>query len=124
MRHGRSHPYLLRFSVGAILLAGPVLAVACTSGGGDAGTGGVTGGNADAGVVSVTHPDAAPLPGESACTVTTTTNIPEPDFNHIDVCTPLTYSTNPPSGGNHWPIWVAYKKYTEPVPREMYVHNE
>ena len=51
------------------------------------------------------------------------TGIPEPDFNHIAACTPLTYATNPPSGGDHWPIWAAYKKYTTPVPREMYVHD-
>jgi hypothetical protein len=73
--------------------------------------------------VKTTHPDAAPLPGETECTVVETTGIPEPDFNHIAVCTPLSYVTNPPSGGNHWPIWGAYKKYTSILPREMYVHD-
>jgi hypothetical protein len=73
--------------------------------------------------VKTLHPSAPPLPGESACTVVETTNIPEPDFNHLTPCTPITYATNPPSGGNHWPIWAAFKKYDVPVPREMYVHD-
>ena len=69
------------------------------------------------------HPSASPLPGETACTVTEVTGIPEPDFNHITPCTPLTYATNPPSGGDHRPVWAAFEKYTTPVPREMYVHD-
>ncbi len=51
------------------------------------------------------------------------TNIPEPDFVHLPICTPITYATNPPSGGNHWPIWASYTQYTTPIPREMYVHD-
>jgi hypothetical protein len=72
--------------------------------------------------VTTLHPAAQPLTGESTCTVVETTNIPEPDFNHITPCTPITYPS-PPSGGNHWPIWAAFKKYNTVVPREMYVHD-
>jgi len=68
------------------------------------------------------HPGDPPLPGESACTVVEVSNIPEPDFNHLDICTPITYG-DPPSGGNHWPIWAQYTQYTSPIPREMYVHD-
>ncbi len=69
------------------------------------------------------HPNAPPLPGQTSCTVVETTNIPEPDYQHLPVCTPITYATNPPSGGNHWPIWANYTQFTTPVPREMYVHD-
>ena len=94
-----------------------LLPAACNNGGSDvSGAGGTA-------VTTTTHPTAPPLPGETACTVVETTSIPEPDFNHIDVCTPLTYATNPPSGGNHWPYWAAFKKYPEAIPREMYVHD-
>jgi hypothetical protein len=51
------------------------------------------------------------------------TNIPEPDFTHLALCTPITYATNPPSGGNHWPEWAEYTEYTYPIPREMSVHD-
>jgi hypothetical protein len=81
-----------------------------------------TGGTGGASTTTL-HPDASPLPGESACTVVERTGIPEPDFNHLPICTPITYATNPPSGGNHWPIWAAYTEYTTPVPRELYVHD-
>jgi len=86
------------------------------------------GADADAGdaahQVSVTlHPDAAPLPGETKCEVVVTHGIKIPGAKHVDPCTPVKYATNPPSGGDHWPIWAAFKAYTIPVPREMYVHD-
>jgi Protein of unknown function (DUF3105) len=98
-----------------------------TAGGG--GTGGISGGGGSGGsggaaeTTTTLSPSAPPLPGESACTVVEVSNIPEPDFQHITPCTPITYATNPPSGGNHWPIWGAFAQYTTPLPREMYVHD-
>ncbi len=92
-------------------------------GGGGAGTGGVA---PDAGSQPVTvtlHPTAAPLAGESTCTVVEVTNISIPDGHHVAVCTPVTYATNPPSGGPHWPVWAAHAKYPSAVPRELYTHN-
>jgi hypothetical protein len=35
----------------------------------------------------------------------------------------VTYSTNPPTSGPHYPIWAAYKTYTTPVDRGFYVHD-
>jgi len=93
--------------------------------GGAAGSGGSAVDAGDAGLPITTILDAGgtPLPGETTCQVVEVTDIPEPDFNHLTPCTPVTYATNPPSGGNHWPIWAAYKIYSEVVPREMYVHD-
>lgn len=73
--------------------------------------------------VVVTHPDRPPLPGETECTVTVTTNIPIASAKHLPLCTAVDYATNPPSGGEHWPEWAAFKEYAAPVPREMYVHD-
>ncbi|MEP7126656.1 MAG: DUF3105 domain-containing protein [Byssovorax sp.] len=96
-----------------------------TGGGSSGGTG--TGGRApDAGPQPVTvtlHPSATPLPGESACTVVEVTNISIPDAHHVELCAPVAYATNPPSGGPHWPVWTAQGKYSSPVPRELYTHN-
>jgi len=71
----------------------------------------------------VLTPDAPPLPGQSACRVVKTTNIPVASANHVALCSDVAYTTNPPSGGDHWGQWAAFKKYTTPVPREMYVHD-
>ncbi|MRG93255.1 DUF3105 domain-containing protein [Polyangium spumosum] len=71
----------------------------------------------------VLTPDAPPLPGETECRVVKTTNIPVASANHVELCADVTYETNPPSGGDHWGQWAAFKKYTTPVPREMYVHD-
>lgn len=68
-------------------------------------------------------PNAPPLPGETECKVVITTGIPVASAKHVTLCTPVKYPTNPPSGGDHWPKWAAYKAYTTPVPREMYVHD-
>ncbi len=44
-------------------------------------------------------------------------------FEHVAVCSAVTYGTRPPSSGNHYPIWAAYKTYTTPVPEGFFVHN-
>jgi hypothetical protein len=74
-------------------------------------------------VIRVLHPAAPPLSGESACTVTETTDIPVSSAAHVAVCTAVSYATNPPSGGSHWPVWAAFRKYDTPVPAEMLVHD-
>jgi hypothetical protein len=108
----------------ACLLAGGCGGVETTPGddaGADSGSGG---GASDGGPdIVTTHPDAPPLPGETECTVTETTGILVKGAVHVPVCTPVEYATNPPSGGDHWPLWAAYAKHTVAVPREMYVHN-
>ena len=38
-------------------------------------------------------------------------------------CAPTTYLTNPPSSGNHYPIWADYKIYGKPVPWGYLVHD-
>ncbi|EYF07790.1 DUF3105 domain-containing protein [Chondromyces apiculatus] len=70
------------------------------------------------------HPDAEPLPGETACTVTIVKGIPPEPAVHEPVCTALAFATNPPSSGNHWPNWAAFKRYTVPVERALYVHDQ
>jgi hypothetical protein len=42
---------------------------------------------------------------------------------HVTPCSQVSYGTNPPSSGNHYPIWADYKTYTRPVPRGFWVHN-
>lgn len=42
---------------------------------------------------------------------------------HVDIGTPVTYSSNPPAGGPHYPAWVTWGVHTTPVARPYYVHN-
>ncbi len=44
-------------------------------------------------------------------------------YAHVPVCSVVTYDTNPPSSGNHYPVWAAYKTYTTPVPEGFWVHD-
>jgi hypothetical protein len=44
-------------------------------------------------------------------------------FTHVAVCSYTPYDTKPPSSGNHYPIWAAYKTYTTPIPDGFWVHN-
>lgn len=42
---------------------------------------------------------------------------------HVPTGTPLTYRTNPPASGQHYPVWGRYGVHTQPLPRGHYVHN-
>ncbi len=97
----------------------------CGSDESSAAQGGTGGQDAGGGPTTVTlHPDAPPLPGETECKVVVTMGIAVPNVEHVPACTHVEYPTNPPSGGDHWPVWAAYKAYQTPVPREMYVHDQ
>jgi Protein of unknown function (DUF3105) len=41
---------------------------------------------------------------------------------HSNDCDPLTYASNPPSSGTHYPDWAMYKTYSAPVPWGFLVH--
>ncbi len=34
-----------------------------------------------------------------------------------------TWNSNPPSSGDHYPVWAAYQEYDAAVPRGYYVHD-
>jgi Protein of unknown function (DUF3105) len=120
---------LFSFAVIAGALVLPAIALSVTGGcsSGDTTPAPDAGGGHDAGdggvVTTVLHPDAAPLPGETECKVTEVTGMTEV-AQHLPICTPIHYPTNPPAGGPHWGIWASYTKYTQPVPHEMLVHDE
>jgi hypothetical protein len=44
-------------------------------------------------------------------------------FDHVAVCSYVVYGTKPPSSGDHYPIWAAYKTYSAPIPEGFFVHN-
>lgn len=44
-------------------------------------------------------------------------------FTHVAVCSHVTYSTKPPSSGDHYPIWAAYRSYSTTIPEGFWVHD-
>ncbi len=72
---------------------------------------------------SRTQPGAAPIAPATECYVSVGTVTGVGDPTHHDACTPITYATVPPAGGEHYATWAAYKTYTKPVPWGFLVHN-
>jgi hypothetical protein len=44
-------------------------------------------------------------------------------YAHVPVCAHVTYESNPPSSGNHYPIWSAYESYSSAIPEGFWVHD-
>lgn len=42
---------------------------------------------------------------------------------HLPIGTPLTFASNPPASGSHYPTWGTWGLHTTPLPRGHYVHN-
>jgi hypothetical protein len=68
-------------------------------------------------VVADARPDAAPTCG------TTVTGFPLVAGAHVATCSAVTYPTNPPTSGPHYPIWARYKTYDARVGRPFWVHD-
>ena len=47
---------------------------------------------------------------------------PNGGHQHVPDCSPVTYASNPPSSGPHYPDWAMYKTYAAPVPWGFLVH--
>lgn len=90
--------------------------------GGDAEVDAADAADADAGVFDAAPGDAALLVDAGPCH-TTITAYPTVASPHVPVCSPVTYGTNPPTSGPHYPVWAAYQTYASAVPRGFYVHD-
>ncbi len=67
-------------------------------------------------------PREAPQKPAAACDVTIE-NVPIAGFKHVPQGTPLTFCTNPPTSGDHYPIWAAYREYDKPLEWGNLVHS-
>jgi hypothetical protein len=45
------------------------------------------------------------------------------EATHVPVGTALTWESNPPSSGSHFPVWAAFQEFMTPVPRGYSVHD-
>jgi hypothetical protein len=141
----RRHLALFAAVIGAF--AGPILVAACGSGdqtnaGGTgagptidasaSGGGGSGAGPADSGPHhdAAVHHDAAADhddgdardDGDAACG-TLEMGYPLAPGIHVPICSYISWPDNPPTSGEHYPIWAAYRAFDKPVPRGFYVHD-
>jgi hypothetical protein len=42
---------------------------------------------------------------------------------HVPVGSEISYNSNPPASGPHYPMWAAFQEFATPVPRPYYVHD-
>ncbi|RYE86618.1 MAG: DUF3105 domain-containing protein, partial [Myxococcales bacterium] len=42
---------------------------------------------------------------------------------HVATCSPLAFSSNPPSSGNHYGVWAQFRSYQKVIPRGFWVHS-
>ena len=42
---------------------------------------------------------------------------------HVPVCSAVSYASNPPTSGSHYPTWAKYQAFAAPVGRPFWVHN-
>jgi hypothetical protein len=92
-------------ALGLIALAAVVLVVTLTGGGGS---------------------NVASLMTNAGCTFKTVKGfIPKGESNHVPSLTKkFPWNTDPPSNGQHYPVWAVWGFYNEPVNPRMVVHNE
>jgi hypothetical protein len=89
------------------------------------GTGGQgpTGCGADAASVAGTSGEFAPEPADGSACGAVVTEEASTGASHVAACSSLSYSSNPPSSGNHYGVWADVKHYEEPVARGNWVHS-
>lgn len=64
-----------------------------------------------------------PVSGSACGAVIHQEPVPAAPIVHSPLCSPLVYSTNPPSSGEHYAVWADFREYAEPVPRGFWVHS-
>jgi hypothetical protein len=64
----------------------------------------------------------APDADASSCNVVVTQETVIPG-SHVPEGTPITYTSNPPSSGPHYPVWANFQEFDRPVPDGYLVHS-
>jgi len=116
--HRRSRvPLPMRRAILALILAAPPSAVCFASCGGKAN------GQPDAADAASADRLEEPYFPDASCPVEIDSPPLLPGI-HVPVGTDITtWDSNPPSSGEHYPIWAAFQEFSTPVPRGYYVHD-
>ena len=49
--------------------------------------------------------------------------VPNEGWAHVPEGSAITYRNNPPASGPHYPVWLRYQEYPQPMARGYWVHN-
>jgi hypothetical protein len=49
--------------------------------------------------------------------------VPNEGWAHVPEGSVITYQNNPPASGPHYPVWLRYQEYAQPMARGYWVHN-
>ena len=49
--------------------------------------------------------------------------VPNEGWSHVPEGSAITYRSNPPGSGPHYPVWLRYQEYSQPMARGYWVHN-
>jgi uncharacterized protein DUF3105 len=49
--------------------------------------------------------------------------VPSEGWAHVSEGSGITYRSNPPASGPHYPVWLRYQEYAQPMARGYWVHN-
>jgi hypothetical protein len=60
------------------------------------------------------------LPPAATCV---TTQMPIRGYNHVPTGSSIAWDDDPPSSGNHYPVWARWGAYEQTIPRGYWVHN-
>jgi hypothetical protein len=80
-------------------------------------------GASDAAASDAPPAEAAPPPGDGPTCTAVVEQHPIEGALHMAICSPLTFGTNPPSSGNHYGNWAAYRTYAKPFLPGFWVHS-
>jgi hypothetical protein len=64
-------------------------------------------------------PNAPPPPTSATPGVA----VPNQGWAHVPEGSAITYQSNPPASGPHYPVWLRYEEYAQPMARGYWVHN-
>jgi hypothetical protein len=64
-----------------------------------------------------------PLPSTDPACVMTEAGVQSEGWSHVAEGTSVTYRSNPPASGTHYPVWARYEAHGTTVPRPYWVHN-
>jgi hypothetical protein len=60
---------------------------------------------------------------EASCGSVTVEEWPLEEAAHVAIGSNITWESNPPQSGPHFPRWAAFQEYSSPVPRGYWVHD-
>ena len=69
---------------------------------------------------NMAEPDPPVVVGECNATVT---EVPREASGHVEVGNPISWNTNPPASGKHYPVWAGWDRSYEDLERGYWMHN-